>query len=256
MFGRKRNTNATRRLKYDIENNTQYNRLKIIKYDHYKKIGYTFKDYVVCDCSCGNKNIVKEYQGILSGMIKSCGCLNNETRIIVGKNNKRYNTYDLTGEYGIGYTSKGEEFWFDLEDYDKIKDYCWSADSKRKNYKAIVARDCENNKVIRLCNLIMDSKNIDHINRNTFDNRKSNLRICTQSQNSKNQSKPKNSQCEFMGVSYERGAYRARIGYNHKKINLGSYKNLEDAIVARLRAEKEYFGEFAPQRNLFEKYGI
>lgn len=47
MFGRERNTNATRRLKYDIENNTQYNRLKIIKYDHYKKIGYTFKDYVV-----------------------------------------------------------------------------------------------------------------------------------------------------------------------------------------------------------------
>ena len=66
----------------------------------------------------------------------------------------------------------------------------------------------------------------------------------------------KNSQCEFMGVSYDRGAYRARIGYNHKKINLGSYKNLEDAIVARLRAEKEYFGEFAPQRDLFEKYGI
>lgn len=31
------------------------------------------------------------------------------------------NTYDLSGEYGIGYTTKGEEFWFDLEDYDKIK---------------------------------------------------------------------------------------------------------------------------------------
>ena len=38
---------------------------------------------------------------------------------------KKYNTYDLTGEYGIGYTSKDEEFYFDLEDYDKIKDYCW-----------------------------------------------------------------------------------------------------------------------------------
>lgn len=62
MFGRERNTNATRRLKYDIENNTQYNRLKIIKYDHYKKIGYTFKDYVVCDCSCGNKNGELNYE--------------------------------------------------------------------------------------------------------------------------------------------------------------------------------------------------
>lgn len=41
-----------------------------------------------------------------------------------GKKNKRYNRYDLTGEYGIGYTNQGVEFYFDLEDYDKIKEYC------------------------------------------------------------------------------------------------------------------------------------
>ena len=41
---------------------------------------------------------------------------------------KKYNTYDLSGEYGIGYTTKGEKFLFDLEDYEKIKDYCWCVD--------------------------------------------------------------------------------------------------------------------------------
>mgnify|MGYP004659916149 CR=1 FL=1 len=169
--------------------------------------------------------------------------------------NKRYNTYDLTGEYGIGWTSKGEEFWFDIEDYDKIKDYCWTIDNLY-----VRARDCKNKKLTRLHNVIMGignkERNIDHINNNRLDNRKSNLRICTPKQNSSNQSKPKNSKCPFMGVSIEHDSYVARIGYNHKKIYLGSYNDLEDAIVARLKAEKEYFGEFAPQRDLFEKYGI
>ena len=43
-------------------------------------------------------------------------------------NPKKYNKYDLTGKFGIGYTSKGEEFYFDLEDYDKIKNHLWYKD--------------------------------------------------------------------------------------------------------------------------------
>jgi len=37
---------------------------------------------------------------------------------------------------------------------------------------------------------------------------------------------------------------------------LGSYKNIENAIIARLKAEKNYFKEFAPQRHLFKEYKI
>ena len=141
-------------------------------------------------------------------------------RFIVGsKINKRYNKYNLDGEYGIGHTLKGVEFYFDLEDYNKIKMYCWSY---CRNY--LVARDCENNKVIRLQNLIMGTNNVvDHSDRNTLDNRKLNLRECTQSQNSKNQSQPKNSKCEFMGISKRKNkeVYEVRIGYNKKKTHIG-----------------------------------
>ena len=35
---------------------------------------------------------------------------------------KKYNTYDLSGEYGIGYSNSGKEFYFDLDDYDLIKE--------------------------------------------------------------------------------------------------------------------------------------
>ena len=66
--------------------------------------------------------------------------------------NKRHNKYDLSGEYGIGYTSKGEEFYFDLEDYDKIYPYCWVVSSSTKT---IVARNPETGKLIALHRLVM-----------------------------------------------------------------------------------------------------
>lgn len=77
----------------------------------------------LCQCDCGNQKIILG-TSLRHGRTKSCGCFDKETSAIQGKLNKKYNTYDLSGEYGIGYTSKGEEFYFDLEDYDKIKDYC------------------------------------------------------------------------------------------------------------------------------------
>lgn len=49
----------------------------------------------------------------------------------------------------------------------------------------------------------------------------------------------------------------AQIKYNYKRIFLGYYDDIEDAIRARLKAELKYFGkEFAPQRHLFKEYGI
>ena len=50
--------------------------------------------------------------------------------------------------------------------------------------------------------------------------------------------------------------YRAYIHLNNKFISLGMYTNLQDAIVARLKAEQELYGDFAPQKDLFEKYKI
>lgn len=165
--------------------------------------------------------------------------------------NKKYNKYRFQNNICIVTINKDVEFIIDAEDYEKIKNICWV---ESRGY--IVGRDCENSKVIKLHNYILGTKIADHINRNTLDNRKENLRECTQSQNSKNQSKPKNSTCMFMGVSFCHNKYEARIGYNKKKIHLGSFDNMEDAIIARLKAEKKYFGEFAPQKDLFKEYNI
>jgi hypothetical protein len=210
-----------------------------------KNGGYLWK----CLCDCGNMLEVSE-NSLQRKQTKSCGCLARETSAKNGKKSKKYNKYDLSGEYGVGYTTNTNvEFIFDKEDYDKIKNYTWY-----EAYGHIVTKGTSIQKLL----LNSEDKTVDHINRNPMDNRKVNLRECTQSQNSKNQSKPKNSECVFMGVSKRKNSdiYEARIGYNHKKIHLGSFNNLKDAIVARLKAEKQYFGEFAPQRDLFEQYGI
>ena len=75
-----------------------------------------------CKCDCGNYVTVKGNH-LKSGNTKSCGCLDSEIVSKRNKDNKKFNEYNLSGEYGIGYTAKGEEFYFDLEDYYKIKDY-------------------------------------------------------------------------------------------------------------------------------------
>lgn len=54
----------------------------------------------------------------------------------------------------------------------------------------------------------------------------------------------------------DRGKWAAQIRYNGNRYNLGRYLDKNDAIVARLSAEKQYYGDSAPQSNLFNKYNI
>lgn len=84
------------------------------------------------------------------------------------------------------------------------------------------------------------SMTVDHINRNPLDNRKENLRICTQFINNQNQSHNTSGK---VGVSYCKKdcKYKAYIKVNGKQINLGYYKNFDDAVKARVKGEKKYF---------------
>jgi len=211
-----------------------------------------------CKCDCGSKkDVLVTTSQLKLGIVKSCGCLSIEQTIKFNKETKKkYNTYDLTGEYGIGYTFKGEEFYFDLEDYDKIKDYCWCIDSR--DY--VVANNKYNN-ICKLHRIILKDVNwriCDHINRNPKDNRKSNLREANYNENAFNRSKNKRNTSGVTGVYFDKdkGKWRAVINKNGITYRLGRFKDKEKAIIARLEAEKEYFGEFAPQKHLYEKYNI
>ena len=204
--------------------------------------------YWNCKCSCGNFTKAST-TGLKKGYKKSCGCLRNENLI------KRYeekgikeNKYNLTGEYGIGWTSNtNKEFYFDLEDYDKIKNHTWS--EGRLGEGSGYARATIKGKQVMMHNFIMRCKLVDHKNRNKLDNQKSNLRKATSQQNSFNGSVRKNSSSGILGVSWDKRLekWRAYITLNGKQIYLGCYINKEDAIKARLDGERKYFGEFSSQ---------
>lgn len=88
---------------------------------------------------------------------------------------------------------------------------------------------------------------VDHKNLNKLDNRISNLRFCTMSQNHANKAKMKNNKSGFKGIYWDktRKLWRARINFNKKEIYLGRYKELKDAIQAYNIGASKFFGEFA-----------
>lgn len=92
---------------------------------------------------------------------------------------------------------------------------------------------------------------VDHINHNPLDNRRDNLRICTQHENSFNSSISSNNKSGIIGVHFdkERNKWQAKIQVNGKTKYLGRYNTLEEAAEARRQAEIEYFGEYAPTNN-------
>lgn len=160
------------------------------------------------------------------------------------------NTYDLSGEYGIGYDLKGNEFYFDIADYDLIKDYTW-----RVNNKGYVVAIIDN-KEIKMHRLITNCNNdafIDHIHGNRNDNRRSELRVCTQEDNAKNRRINNNNTTGAKGVIIlPSGRYLARIQCNGDRITIGTFDTIKEAADAYDKKAIELFGEYARLNNYNE----
>jgi len=95
----------------------------------------------------------------------------------------------------------------------------------------------------RLINNTSSGFETDHINRNKLDNRRSNLRTVTSSQNNMNTGMWKHNTSKHKGVFWDksRNKWMAGIGLNYKFINVGRFNDIGDAIKAREQAERTYF---------------
>ena len=142
--------------------------------------------------------------------------------------------------------TQGKFALVDDEDYEKLSSYHWYFGTTGYGFNNI--RDKATGKQIHtaLHRKILglkrgDGKIVDHINRNRLDNRKQNLRIVTQSENTLNGSKRKNNTSGLIGINLAKRkskttvwlSWRAYITVNNKQIHLGYFKNKNDAQKAR-----------------------
>ena len=144
----------------------------------------------------------------------------------------------------------------DNKDYVYLKNYNWQASKHHlKNtviwYASRFITIGKKRKCILMHRQILNINNskikTDHKNSNGLDNRRKNLRIATQSQNSQNRRKRINCTSKFKGV-YWRPMYkkwRAQIKLNGKLIFLGDFIDERNAAKAYNNAAIKYFGEFA-----------
>ena len=97
-----------------------------------------------------------------------------------------------------------------------------------------------------------DRRQCDHRDGNGLNNCRSNLRVCTVAQNQRHQRLHYRNTTGFKGVTRRkritRNPYIAQIQVNNKHIHLGYYREKNEAKKARLKAEKKYYGDFAPER--------
>ena len=187
---------------------------------------------------CNNKHKAKGYCGKHYYQFKKYGEVLERTKYDPNK----IVLYDEYAEIII-YNKDCEEVaraLIDIEDVDKIKNYKWCLSH---GYAYNIKSDIRLHRLIMNCT---DDKVVDHINRDRLDNRKSNLRICSQQQNSINRGIQSNNNSGVVGVYWakSRNKWCAQIMLNKKNIFLGYYEDMNDAIQARKQAEIDYFGEY------------
>jgi len=118
------------------------------------------------------------------------------------------------------------QFQIDKEDWDVLKNYPWRLLGKNNRY--IVAKIGDKNSA-RLHRIIMNVTDpkvlVDHINMDTMDNRKCNLRLCNCNGNVQNRDKPITNTSGYKGVSWHKQTkmFRANIFINNKQKYLGLF---------------------------------
>lgn len=137
----------------------------------------------------------------------------------------------------------------DDKDYNRLmKMGSWSALAIRPDYWVATTR--HNGGRVSIHRIILDAPDhlqVDHINHDTLDNRRCNLRLCTRSQQQANRVKRLGASSKYKGVYWHKWGkqWMASIRVNGKLIYLGLFKDEEDGARAYNVAAHKHFGEFA-----------
>jgi len=194
------------------------------------------------ELSCQNKSISLEWIGRIDPRLTRGNPISSSTSFDRG--NEIGNTMKEI-KLTRGLTAKVDD-----EDYDYLMQWKWFAGRTTHKFFTVARTDRTNGiqRKVTMARLIMNTPMnmvCDHVNHDTLDNRKSNLRNCTRSQNSMNRTPIGRS--KYLGVSKcnKSRKYMAQIKVAKKTIILGLYYNQWAAAIAYDNAAKVYHKEFA-----------
>lgn len=144
--------------------------------------------------------------------------------------------------------SSGDEVLLDNEDYRRLKSYTWGLVG---GYAArwVILSDKSKKCVLMHREIVQppEGMQVDHINRDRFDNRRANLRVCTHAENMRNRSLHKNNKSGVPGVCWHKskGKWQVQVRMDGKLHFFGFFDDKEEAIQVRNNAVRRLHGEFA-----------
>mgnify|MGYP001575280023 CR=1 FL=1 len=149
--------------------------------------------------------------------------------------------------------SRGKVAIVDEEDYCFLSQHKWTAIKNKKNWYAMRMHRNEEGKSVgvlmhrEILGLGTNDPDTDHIDHNGLNNRKKNMRLCTNSQNHANEKIRKNGSSKYKGVSWkpDHKKWYAAIGYQNKVKFLGYFNTEIEAAKRYDEKARQYFGEFA-----------
>lgn len=209
------------------------------------------KQSKICDVvNCSNTRKGRKYCSKHEYQLRKYGKIFNRTKYDP-------NEYEIKGNiaYMLLYNKKQEvreKTMIDFEDVDRCDCFKWTFNAVKKSVTTTMLVDGEK-KNVSLPRFLMDVHNkphttqVDHISRDHLDNRKSNLRICTPSENSRNSKMYSTNTTGFRGVIFRKDTskYAAQIWHNNQRIGLGCFETPEEAALVYNEAAKKYHGKFA-----------
>lgn len=154
--------------------------------------------------------------------------------------NKRDWNFEQPEDHKLIPLTQGKFAKVDNEDFERVKDINWG-------YTHGYARNKELGYMHRVILKSKHGEYVDHENKDTLDNRKCNIRICSNAENIRSSKLKINNTSGLKGVYFraDRSTWRAEIKCNYKKTVIGTFKDKEEAGMAYDRKALELFGDFA-----------